>query len=101
MSENASDDEQIPMADEDLEENSSSQVSTNSVRSAPQEVTATNLTNLPVLESLSPRSQDEPESRNSNPQPSVVGTLLDNDLRFSKHFLYIKIELKALLKKIW
>ena len=55
MSENASDDEQIPMADEDLEENSSSQVSTNSVRSAPQEVTATNLTNLPVLEYLSPR----------------------------------------------
>ena len=55
MSENTSDDEQIPMADEDLEENSSSQVSTNSVRSAPQEVTATILTNLPVLESLSPR----------------------------------------------
>ena len=94
MSENASDDEQIPMADEDLEENSSSQVSTNSVRSAPQEVTATNLTNLPVLESLSPRSQDEPESRNSNPQPSVVGTLLDNDLRFFKAFsLHISIEL--------
>ena len=47
-------------------------------------MTATNLTNLPVLESLSPRSQDEPESRNTNPQPSVVGTLLDNDLRFFK-----------------
>ena len=63
-----------------------SQVSTNSVRSAPQEVNPTNLTNLPVLESLSPRSQDEPESRNTNPQPSVVGTLLDNDLRFFKAF---------------
>jgi len=78
MSENGSDDEQIPMADEDLEENenSNSEIS-NSVRSAPQEVS-----NLPVLESLSPRSisQDEPESGNSSQQPSVVGTLLDNDL---------------------
>ena len=82
MSEHESDDEQIPMADEDLEENenSNSDIS-NSVRSAPQEIS-----NLPVLESLSPRSQDEPESRNSNPQPSVVGTLLDNDLRFFKAF---------------
>ena len=85
MSENGSDDEQIPMADEDLEENenSNSEIS-NSVRSAPQEVS-----NLPVLESLSPRSisQDEPESGNSSQQPSVVGTLLDNDLRyFSWHF---------------
>ena len=80
MSENGSDDEQIPMADEDLEENenSNSEIS-NSVRSAPQEVS-----NLPVLESLSPRSisQDEPESGNSSQQPSVVGTLLDNDLRY-------------------
>merc|ERR1711971_813013 len=81
MSENGSDDEQIPMADEDLEENensnSNSEIS-NSVRSAPQEVS-----NLPILESLSPHrsiSQDEPESGNSSQQPSVVGTLLDNDL---------------------
>ena len=86
MSENGSDDEQIPMADEDLEENENSNSEiTNSVRSAPQEVS-----NLPVLESLSPRSinQDEPESGNSSQQPSVVGTLLDNDLRyFSWHYL--------------
>ena len=47
-----------------------------------------------VIYEWSPRSQDEPESRNSNPQPSVVGTLLDNDLRFFKAFsLHISIEL--------
>ena len=81
MSENTSEDEQIPMADEDIElENN---CASSSVRCAPEEVTtATNLTTVPVLESLSPRSQDDDTeiSGNNSQQQSVVGTLLDNDL---------------------
>jgi len=83
MSENTSEDEQIPMADEDIEiENN---CASSSVRCAPEEVTtATNLTTVPVLESLSPRSQDDDTEISGNnqnsQQQSVVGTLLDNDL---------------------
>ena len=76
MSENTSEDEQIPMADEDeeIENNCAS----SSVRCAPQEVasTTTNLTTVPVLESLSPRSQDggDPESGNNSQQQSAHDT---------------------------
>lgn len=67
MSEKSSDDEQIPMADEEDE---------NQVTSAPQE--APNLTaGVPVLEVATPNNEDPPNV--SQPRESV-GTLLDNEL---------------------
>lgn len=68
MSEKSSDDEQIPMADEEDE---------NQVTSPPQE--APNLTaGVPVLEVATPNNEEPP---NAVPQPrESVGTLLDNEL---------------------
>lgn len=63
MSDKSSDDEQIPMADEE-------DIDQQNVRSAPQE--AANLTALPVLEAVTPKNEE--------PSNNTMGTLFDNDL---------------------
>ena len=63
MSEKSSDDEQIPMADDEEDQD---QVS---VTSAPQPNEPANVTSLPVLESVTPKTEE-----------SRAPTLLDNEL---------------------
>ena len=71
MSEKSSDDEQIPMADEDEDVE-------NNVLQPPQE--PSDVTALPVLEAVTPRNEDPPPIGQEGTIGSGTGILFDNDL---------------------